>query len=313
MNGHSNLYLYFLCLALLKTRNNGLVALVLPYEWVARPSARAIRDYIREQRWSVDIYRFQNAVFADVLTTASICIVDKSASSAKWRYFDISEGHEIIPRSGMADSLSGVLGYAPRGRIWALRGLSPGSQPVFALTESERVRAGLTLRDVVPCVTTLRHVPDDLRVLSRPAFQKHFVRAGRRCWLVRSYSPRLSHTLRTYLESVPAKARQTYTCINQRPWFNYPPHPVPRILFGSGFTSFGPKVLLNAVGARAVGSVWGIHAKAMLPLRRLQEYLRGINFESRVIAHAKTLKKVEVRQLNGVLSAFGRRERRNGR
>jgi hypothetical protein len=84
------------------------------------------------------------------------------------------------------------------------------------------------------------------------------------------------------------------------------PHPVPRILFSSGFTEFGPKVMLNSVGARAVGAVLGIHGK--VPARRLQNHLLTLNFEKRVVAHARKLKKVEVKQLNAVLNAFVARE-----
>jgi len=139
------------------------------------------------------------------------------------------------------------------------------------------------------------------------------VEAGDKCWLIRSYEYKRSDTLNAYLESVPIKVRQNYTCRNQTPWFNYLPHPVPQMLFSSGFIKFGPKILVNSVGARTVGSVWGIHAKGSLPLHRLQTYLLKINFEKQVVAHAKTLKKVEVRQLNAVLNAFVEQERKNGR
>jgi predicted RNA methylase len=74
---HANLYLYFLCLALTKTAASGLLALVIPYEWVSRPSAAAIRQHIKEKGWNVSVYRFQGAIFPNVLTTASITIVDK--------------------------------------------------------------------------------------------------------------------------------------------------------------------------------------------------------------------------------------------
>jgi len=63
LNGHSNLYLYFFCLGLLKTHKKGLVALVVPYEWVSRPSAQGLRDYVRENRWNVSVYRFQVPIF----------------------------------------------------------------------------------------------------------------------------------------------------------------------------------------------------------------------------------------------------------
>jgi hypothetical protein len=312
LDKHCNLYVYFFCLGLLKTCQDGLLALIVPYEWVSRPSAKAVREYIHSQRWNVAVYRFQMPVFEGVLTTASVSIVDKARRDGLWKYYDITPSYQVVTRQGITNSAEDVLDYAERGRIWALRGLSPGSQRIFTLTEGERVRTGLSKRDVFPCVTTLRNVPPNLRTLSRAAFKKHFVRAGQKCWLIRSHEARLSSTLNAYLDAVPEKDRQTYTCRNQTPWFKYAPHPVPRMLFGSGFTKFGPKVLVNSVGASAVGSVWGIHAKNKLPLRRLQAHLLEINFEEQVVAHAKTLKKVEVRQLNAVLNGFVEQERKNG-
>jgi predicted RNA methylase len=313
INKHCNLYVYFFLLGLLKSRCDGLVALVIPYEWVSRPSAAALREYIERNRWNVSVYRFQMPIFKEVMTTASISIVDKASGDGRWTFYDITDKYDVTKRRGITNSKHQVLDYQKRGSIWGLRGLSPGTQKVFTLTEGERIRNGLSKRDVVPCVTTLRNVPLSLRSLSPAAFQKYFVAAGHRCWLIRSYKTQRSDALNSYLESVPPKSRETYTCRNQKPWFNYLPHPVPRILFGSGFTEFGPKVLLNSVGARAVGSVWGIHSERMVPLSRLQSYLLNINFERRVVAHAKTLKKVEVRQLNAVLNQFQELEKRNGR
>jgi hypothetical protein len=312
LNSHCNLYIYFFCLALLKTHEKGLVALVIPYEWVSRPSSKALREYIQHQKWNAWIYRFKAPIFDGVMTTASISIVDKDSHEGQWRYHDITADDEIIERDGITDSKRGVLRYASRGNIWGLRGLSPGTQKVFTLTEGERIRAGLKKRDVVPCVTTLKNVPRALRILSKAAFRKHFIESGDKCWLIRSYQARRSDALEAYLQAVPAESRNTYTCRNQIPWFKFRPHPVPQVLFSSGFTSFGPKVLINTVGARAIGSVWGIHGEKRVPLRRLQEYLLSVNFEKQVVPHAEKLKKVEVKQLNAVLNRFIDRERRNG-
>lgn len=313
LDKHCNLYIYFFCLGLLKTHPEGLVALIVPYEWVSRPSAEALRKYIQKNRWAVSVYRFQMPIFDGVLTTACVSIVDKRCRDGRWKYHDIAQDWRVTVRQGITDSKEGVLEYSERGRSWALRGLSPGTQKVFTLTEGERIHAGLERRDVVPCVTTLRRVPRDLRALSAAAFQKHFVRARAKCWLIRSFEGERSRSLNAYLEAVPQKDRQTYTCRNQSPWFNYHAHPVPQILVGSGFTRFGPKVLINSVGAHAVGSVLGIHGKARLALRSLQAYLLKINFETRVVAHAKTLKKLEVKQLNSVLNEFAAQGSRNGR
>jgi hypothetical protein len=311
LNKHCNLYLYFLCLGLLKTHERGLVALVIPYEWVSRPSAKSLRSHIEANRWNVTIYRFRKPIFEEVLTTASITIVDKGSNEGRWTYSDITEEHEVAPRVGITESQKGVLEYANRGSAWALRGLSPGSQRVFTLTEGDRLHFGLSKRDVVPCVTTLRETPRSLRALTRASFRKHFVESGARCWLIKSYAKERSPELNAYLESVPKENRQTFTCKHQRPWYNFLPHPTPQLLVGSGFTRFGPKVLINSVGARAVGSVWGIHSKRILPNRRVQRFLLSLNIEKRLVAHAKTLKKIEVKQLNSLLTAFLLKEQRS--
>lgn len=313
LDKHCNLYIYFFCLGLLKTHQDGLLGLIVPYEWVSRPSAKPLREYIHREGWNVAVYRFQMPIFKGVITTASVSFVDKASRNGHWRYYDITPEYRVVRRRGIANSKDGVLDYAERGRIWAVRGLSPGSQNIFTLTEGERIHAGLSKRDVVPCVTTLRKVSRDLRGLTRAAFRKHFLWAGEKCWLIRSYQDDRSDALNAYLKSVPAKDRQTYTCQNQTPWFKYLVHPAPQLLISSGFTTFGPKVLVNSVGARAVGSVFGIHAKKRLSRRRLQAHLLQIDFEKRVVAHARTLKKIEVKQLNCVLNAFARRERKNGR
>lgn len=304
LHRNCNLYLYFLCLGLLRTHAKGLVALVIPYEWVSRPSAAPLRAYIRTKKWNVSVYRFKESIFEGVLTTASVTIIDKAKSDGRWSYFDLDRKFKVAARRGAAQARTGVIGYEKRGDAWALRGLSPGTQRVFTLTEGERNHNGLKRSDVVPCVTSLKNVPRSVRVLTHAAFQKYFVEAGARCWLIKSDARKISPTLRAYLNNVPAKLRDTWTCRNQTPWFRFRPHPKPQMLLGSGFTRFGPKVLVNTVGARAVGSVWGIHAKRLLRTRKLQQHLLGLDIEKRVVAHARQLKKIEVKQLNALLNHF---------
>lgn len=304
LDRHGNLYLYFMCLGMLKAKQDGLVAFIVPFEWVSRPSAKAVREYIDGQRWDVSVYRFQEPIFPGVLTTASVSIIDKQGKNGKWQFYDVLPKLKVRSRNGVSGTNFNIISHAPRGKIWARRAISPGSQGVFTLTEGERIHAGLTKRDVVPCVTTLRNLPRSLRVLNRTTFEKYYVDADRKCWLIRSNGKTLSDRLETYLNGVPEGQRQTYTCLNQDPWYAYEKAPVPRILLHSGFTEFGPKVLINSIGAHTVGSVYGVHAPARVPLRDIQNYLLRINFEKRLVAHAKTLKKIEVGQLNAVLSQW---------
>ena len=257
-----------------------------------------------EKLWNVSVYRFQAPIFDDVLTTASISIIDKGTREGQWSYYNVLPDLSIQSRTGISGADPSILPHASRGDIWARRGLSTGSQRIFTLTETERIQAGLTEDDVLPCVTTMRTLSTSIRDLNQGAFKKNFVKAGRRCWLLRSADERLSNRVKRYLDGIPEQLRQTYTCLNQEPWYAYEQAPVPKLLFHSGFTAFGPKIVVNSVGAQAVGSVYGIHGPSKLPVRELQKHLLSFDFENRVVAHAKTLRKVEVRQLNSVLSSW---------
>jgi len=304
LDAHGNLFLYFICLGLLKTHPRGLVALIVPFEWLSKPSAKGIRDVLHREGWGVTVYRFEHPIFEGVLTTASISVIDKATTTGEWRYFNVTKELDIKPRAGVTGSGEGLLEHKGRAAVYAQRGLSPGSQSVFTLTEGERRHHGLTLDDVRPCVTTLRGISRTMQFLSWPAFQKHFVRGGRRCWLIKSNQPRISKRLREYLANVPLDRRDTYTCANQTPWYKYETAVVPNLLLHSGFTKFGPKVLINSIGAVNVGAVFGVHMSPRPPLRALQRYLVNYDFEQRTVAHAKTLKKIEVRQVNAVLEAW---------
>lgn len=301
LDTHCNLFLYFIALGLLKTHDDGLVAMIVPFEWTSRPSSRSIRDLLVRNQWDVSVYRFQNEIFDNVLTTACITVIDKRQRTGDWKFFDIKSDLSVQTRDGVSGTSHEVLAHSDRGKVWARRGMSPGSQDIFTLTEGQRIHFGLTLKDVVPCVTTLREVPRLLRYLNKKSFKHHFVDAGCPCWLIKSTGSRISNRVQAYLDEIPESMRQTYTCLNQDPWYQYEAFPIPEMLFQSGFTSFGPKVLINSIGAQAVGSVYGIHTENAISLKKLQEYLLRLDFESRVVAQAKTLKKVEVRQVNTVL------------
>ena len=68
INRKCNLYVYFLFLALLKSRDDGLVSILVPYEWVSRPSSRPLRSFIVDHKWNVDTYRFTEQVFDGVMS-----------------------------------------------------------------------------------------------------------------------------------------------------------------------------------------------------------------------------------------------------
>jgi len=306
MKSTANAFILFLLQALLKTADDGLVVQLVPFEWVTRPSAKELRDYIDQMGWRVSVYRFNAEIFPSVLTTASISIIDKSSTVGGWEFGEIGRDGIIKPLEYASGSSRDVLPYEKRiAELYGLRGLSPGGQEIFVLTEQERLHFSLQKRrDVIPCVTTLRHIPVDTKELNAALFQNLYVAAGKRCWLIRSDKADLSIELKTYLDQVGERWKKYSTCTERGTWWRYRPHPKPALLFSSAFVGKTSKVLVNSVGAIAVGSVYGIIAanSKSMTAGTLAERLRQYDFRQRVVSHSNNLKKVEVKQLNAVLA-----------
>jgi hypothetical protein len=306
----ANLYLYFLALAIEKTNDNGFIGLILPHEWTSRPSASSLRQCIQENRWNVEIYRFDAPIFENVLTTASITFVDKATSDATWRYFDISSTYAVTPTSKTTKARRLPLPYAKRNQVWARRGISPGNQRVFVLREEERKRHSLSRQDVVPAVTSLRGLPKSVRRLTRAAFEKYFVAGGQRCWLVKTRGEKLSNRVRQYLKAVPKADRSTATCALREVWYRYERPTRPQVIIHSCFTRKAPKVINNEIRAVSVGTTYGVFSSARLGKHswiKLRGYLANYPFGDSVNPHAHYLRKIEVRQLNHVLTQWARR------
>jgi len=299
----ANAFILFLTQALLRTKSDALVVQLVPFEWVSRPSASELRQYITEKGWSVTVCRFKAAVFPRVLTTASVTIIDKRGTDGTWSFFEIDHEGQLTPLKH-ATGRKALLHYSEKPEsIYALRGLSPGGQDIFVLTEQERLFFQLKIdEDVRRCVTSLRHLPENLLALDGPAFRQHYVETGKRCWLVRSDKEGLSKQLEKYLHRVGDRWQSYSTCSDRQVWWRYRPHPTPTLLVASGFVGESPKTVVNQARAVAVGSVYGIMADKSIAADEMAGKLRLFNFKDRVVSHSNNLKKVEVKQLNAVLA-----------
>jgi hypothetical protein len=211
ISGLANAWQYFFLLSLASTHDQGLVALVIPFEWVSRPSSKALRDYINSNGWGVNVYRLQDKTFDRVLTTSAITVIDKAVRGGVWRYHRENKDGSFSRMRSPTGGKHKLLSYdCPAGApLVAKRGLSPGTQEYLTLTEGERARCGLMIgTDVVPCVTSLRLITDDWVGLDEVVFRREFVDAGRKCWLVRTDRVP-SVRLQRYLDSVPPEGHLT--------------------------------------------------------------------------------------------------------
>ena len=306
ISGLANAWQYFFLLGLASIKSDGLCALILPFEWVSRPSVQTLRDYIHANSWNVSVYRLIDTTFNSVLTTSSITIVDKSVRDGVWNYFEETGTGTYDKMSSPSGSLAGVIKYAqnlttdftgPR----AVRGLSPGTQKVFTLTEGERIRFGLEIdRDVVPCITTLRHLPISEKELNETNFQNYYVTPGKKCWLIVTQTE-WSEELTAYLDSVSPADYQTSTCLVRRQWWNFSLPQIPKVFVSMGFIGKFPKVVTNLIDARAVGSVCGIHNMTDQQIEQLTTGFENKDIRDQVVAHSHGLLKIEINQLNTLL------------
>jgi len=312
VSGLANAWQYFALLALASTKPDGLVALVMPFEWVSRPSASALRDFIAHNKWDVAVHRLHDETFNHVLTTSSITLIDKNTTDGSWTYFADRGNTTFRSMPSSTGSQSGLIHYSRRSgdrEVFARRGLSPGTQEVLTLTEQERVDNDLHIRtDVVRCVTSLRVISGACRSLTRAVFDKKYRDSGAKCWLIRTDRVPTSR-LKKYLERVPEEKRKTSTCDLRDKWWRFTLPESPSILVASGFNGARPKAVRNAIGAVAVGSVSGIFGLTAQRARELTNALHVARFRSRIVAHSNGLRKVEIGQLETFLTRHFHRGR----
>ena len=305
LSGLANAWQYFFLLALLSTSETGVCALVVPYEWVSRPSVAPLRQYIRERGWEVQVHRLSAEPFDSVLTTASITIIDKSGTSGQWAFFDTGADGVDKPIATETRGAKGPVAYTrvqrTPGKARAVRGLSPGTQRVLTLTEGERARLGLRPgRDVVRCVTSLRAIGSDATDLDVETFDREFRHAGRRCWLIVPAAAEAG-PLREYLDSVDPSEYATRTCLDRDRWWEFKMPDVPDALVATCFKGRAPKAVTNGVGAIAVGGVAGVHGIGAQGAAAFIQRLWGTDLRERIVAHANELFKLEIGQLNTLL------------
>ena len=305
-DGRANTYVYFLWLALALTTEQGLVVLLLPREWLTRPASGRVREYILKQRWNVDAYQLGDETFERVLTTSSICVIDKASVGARWRLFKVEPASSGEWTQRPIRARARLLPYelSANGEA-AQRGLSPGNQKALLLTEGERLRFGLEIgRDVLAAVSSFRHLSEDQLALSEHLFRHAFVNRGRRCWLINPIGAP-SSALSAYLGQVREDLRSTATCRKRDHWWLFQLPPIAPVLYASGFVADAPKAFLNEVGAIHVGCIHGIFCSSKHRALAVLKALREHRFSPMVVPLSKGFKKLEVRQMNAFLNRLG--------
>lgn len=303
-----NLYLYFLWFSVIRTKRDGLVALVVPSDWVHKPSAKPLRDLISREGWAVSTYELPpNLDFGGVIrVNAGITLIDKRRSdgAASWHRLCSNQSGLVWERAGQR--LRTWPYRERRGPAFAYRGLSPGSRSVFVLRDTERRAAKISRRDVYPCIASLRPMPGNLRRLTWGGFEKYYVRPNRRCWLLRTNGRALAPSVAVHLAGAPSSVRGNATCRVRRRWYSYTPPAPPEILYSNIFRTAGrPKIVENSAQVLNLGSVHGIAGgKAVKGKRELLKFLKQLDFTSGTLPWSGGLRRVEIGQMNSLLTKY---------
>lgn len=311
-----NLYLYFIWLNLLHTRSNGLVVLVVPSDWIYKPSAAPLRRYIKSREWSCETYELPSSLdFGGVRgVNAGITVIDKDSHRACTRHYALAAGRHLRwKRSGASPS---PLEYTDgRPPIYAFRGVSPGSRETFVLTEKERLEARISRRQVYKCIPSLRPLPASVRRLTESVFRRVYVEPNRRCWLLRTDITPLPKSVALWLERTPSRIRRNATCKVRPTWYRYTPPTAPSVLYSNAFKgSRKPKIVENSAGVRNLGTVHGVSGHVPgLSRRSLLDFLRRINYERGTVPWSGGLRRVEIGQMNSALGALCARHRDKAR
>lgn len=315
ISGLSNLYQYFMWVSLLRTKDDGLVCQIVPSEWIYRPSAMMLRNYIKKNGWKVEVYRLPEQVFFhDIATVPSITIIDKARTANEFTLLNLDESLNKVNHSNLTGPNTVQFKFVSRNPlIYAQRGLSTGSQDYFILTEKQRRELKIKMTEVVPCVTTLKPIGLSDYELDKSTFYSNYVDGDRKCWLIRTDKTKLSENLMKYLQFVPDGIRRNSTCGNREPWYLYRTPSPPQILYSSSFRNGNrPKIVVNKIGARNISAVHGIYLqKDAFPLVGTASLLLEYDFSIGTIPTINGLRKIEVKQMNGILSnIFNKAENR---
>ena len=125
--------------------------------------------------------------------------------------------------------------------------------------------------------------------------------SGKRCWLLRTDAKGLSVSVRRWLRRVAPEAKKSATCKYRKIWYRYStPLPSP-VLYSSAFHGSCPKLAVNTIGARAVGTIHGVRIQPGESAADLARRLTAYNFADRLLCHQGGLRKLDVNQMSAVV------------
>jgi hypothetical protein len=89
--------------------------------------------------------------------------------------------------------------------------------------------------------------------------------------------------------------------VNREEWWKFAMPEAPPLLAATGFRGDRPKIAINCIDARAVGSVSGIYGVSSRKRKALVQAFQELDLSGRIVPHSNGLRKLEIHQMNALL------------
>jgi adenine-specific DNA methylase len=264
----------------------GRVAMVVPAELLSVNYASPIREWLRQRFESVHLVLIEELQFHDALEKVMLLVATGSGpsdgalsayhvrNSTELRHLRPFDHFDVVPRTNkkwtelllpprarrayetVLDSYFGPLSAYATVEL----GTVTGANGFFTMTESRRIEAGLSERQVIPIVPPGSRHLDGLHFTDED--WERLRDDGERVWLLFPDDDDKSPALRAYLETgVTDAVPLAYKCRVRKHWWK-PPAVTPPTAFLTYMSHLFPRIVRNDAGVTFLNSMHGVRTHA---------------------------------------------------
>lgn len=177
LSGYTNYCVYFLIKSLNELNDNGKCIYIIPYEFLNCGYGKTVKEYLLNQGYLKEIYKFDNNIklFNDAITTSCIMLFEKSKHNSvdfisitdikeietfnfqnkkTYRYEDLDFKEKWIKYFSVRDNKKeyrNIIRLSQIGRV--KRGIATGNNKFFSLNKDKITSLHLSENVCVPCIT----------------------------------------------------------------------------------------------------------------------------------------------------------------
>ncbi len=185
LNGFTNLYTLFLLKSIYQLNNNGRVAYLIPSEFLNSDYGKLVKSYLIKSKTlrHIIVINFEENVFDDALTTASILLCANDNKSDSVQFSNVSDLNDFKNIENLIDNYPNYLSknqtvkfgnlnpeikwrayyqeqnaikykhlipFANYGKV--VRGIATGANEYFTFSPSKAEEFGITKKHLLPCI-----------------------------------------------------------------------------------------------------------------------------------------------------------------